>query len=102
MTLGNRRPLSFFWGLLSPSSPALSNSPQHAATSCCVKHTESAERMNKISVTVAEATELSHLSRSSLYNLFKSGEIKTKKAGKRTLIMVADLQRYIENLPVAA
>lgn len=58
--------------------------------------------MNKISVTVAEAAEISGISRSGLYNLFKAGEIKPKKAGKRTLIMVDDLKRYLENLPVAA
>lgn len=58
--------------------------------------------MQKISVTIPEAVEMSGLSRSGLYNLFKAGAIKPKKAGKRTLIMVDDLRRYLENLPVAA
>lgn len=58
--------------------------------------------MNKISVTIPEAVEMSGLSRSSLYGLFKSGQIRPRKHGKRTLVMVEDLKRYLENLPVAA
>lgn len=58
--------------------------------------------MSKISVTISEAVEMSSLSRSSLYKLFKSGELKPRKAGKRTLIMVDDLKRFVEGLPEAA
>jgi predicted site-specific integrase-resolvase len=57
--------------------------------------------MNKIAVPIAEAVALSGISRSALYTLFKAGALTPRKRGKRTLILVSDLQRYIENLPVA-
>jgi len=56
--------------------------------------------MTKISVTIPEACELSGLGRSTFYNLFNSGEITPRKCGKRTLILMKDLQEYLENLPV--
>jgi predicted DNA-binding transcriptional regulator AlpA len=58
--------------------------------------------MTKISVTIPEAIAISGIGRSSLYGVFKSGAIKPRKLGKRTLVLVADLERYIASLPVAA
>lgn len=55
--------------------------------------------MTKIAVTIAEACELSGLSRGTFYNLFHSGSITPRKCGKRTLILVKDLESYLENLP---
>jgi predicted DNA-binding transcriptional regulator AlpA len=58
--------------------------------------------MTKIAVTIPEAVALSGIGRTSLYGVFKSGAIKPRKLGKRTLVLVADLERYIASLPVAA
>ncbi|ESZ56518.1 MULTISPECIES: helix-turn-helix domain-containing protein [unclassified Mesorhizobium] len=58
--------------------------------------------MTKISVTINEAVEISGISRSGLYKMFKAGKITPRKNGKRTLLLVADLERVIENLPAAA
>lgn len=58
--------------------------------------------MQKIAVTIQEAVTLSGLGRSTLYKLFKSGEIKTRKAGSRTLILLKDLEEYLNGLPDGA
>jgi excisionase family DNA binding protein len=56
--------------------------------------------MHKISVTLRQATELSGIGRSSLYKLFKEGKLTPRKAGKRTLILVEELENYLKALPV--
>jgi len=58
--------------------------------------------MPKIAVTVPEAVEMSGIGRTSLYRLFQSGDIKPRKSGTRTLIIVEELEAYLKNLPVAA
>jgi len=58
--------------------------------------------MQKLSVTIPEAVEATGLSRSTFYNLFRSGRLTPRKSGKRTLILVSDLEEYIKTLPVAA
>lgn len=58
--------------------------------------------MTKIAVTIPQALEMSGLGRTTLYEIFKSGAIKPRKQGKRTLILVEDLEKYLNNLPVAA
>ena len=55
--------------------------------------------MQKISVTLAEATTLSGIGRTSLYKLFNEGKLTPRKAGKRTLILVSDLEAFINSLP---
>jgi hypothetical protein len=52
--------------------------------------------MQKIAVTLPEATELSGIGRSSLYKLFNEGKLKPRKSGKRTLILVSELERVPE------
>lgn len=51
-----------------------------------------------IALTVAEAVKASGMSRSRLYEALR-GELPARKAGKRTLIMVRDLEAYLANLP---
>lgn len=51
-----------------------------------------------ISVTIPEAVRLSGRSRSAIYEALK-GELPARKAGRRTLILYADLQAYIAALP---
>lgn len=55
--------------------------------------------MSKISVSIPEAIEMTGIGRSSLYKLFSEGKIKPRKSGKRTLVLVEDLKRYVESLP---
>jgi len=56
--------------------------------------------MDKIAVTLPEATALSGIGRSSLYKLFSEGKLAPRKSGKRTLILVAELEAYLNSLPV--
>ena len=58
--------------------------------------------MTKISVTVPEAVAMTGIGRSSLYKLFSEGKVHPRKSGKRTLILVSDLEEYIRSLPTAA
>ena len=56
--------------------------------------------MQKIAVTLPEASQLSGIGRSSLYKLFNEGKLIPRKAGKRTLILVKELEAYVTSLPV--
>ena len=51
-----------------------------------------------IAVTVPDAVRLSGYSRSALYEAMKKG-LPARKAGRRTLILVADLEAYLASLP---
>jgi excisionase family DNA binding protein len=55
--------------------------------------------MTKIAVTIPEAVQMTGIGRSSLYGLFKAGSIKARKSGKRTLVLVEDLETYVKSLP---
>jgi hypothetical protein len=56
--------------------------------------------MKKISVTIPEATALSGIGRTSLYKLFSVGKLTPRKLGKRTLILVEELDALVKSLPV--
>ena len=58
--------------------------------------------MTKLSVTIPEAVEMTGISRTSLYKLFAEGRLPRKKNGKRSLILVEDLERVVRSLPAAA
>ncbi|MDX0513332.1 helix-turn-helix domain-containing protein [Sinorhizobium medicae] len=55
--------------------------------------------MTKLAVTVPEAVALSGLGRTFIYKLFNERKLTPRKAGKRTLILVAELESYLKNLP---
>jgi len=46
----------------------------------------------KITVTIPEAIGLSGIGRSTFYEIFKTGKLKPRKQGKRTLILVCELE----------
>ena len=48
---------------------------------------------------IPESVAYSGKSRSSLYEALKKGELTAKKAGRRTLISFAELDRYLSDLP---
>jgi excisionase family DNA binding protein len=52
-----------------------------------------------ISVTVSVAVQTSGLSRTSIYEALKRGDLTAVKAGRRTLIPLAGLEAYLANLP---
>ena len=54
---------------------------------------------NPIAVTIPDAVKASGLSRTSIYEALKRGDLSALKAGRRTLISFADLQAYLASLP---
>lgn len=52
-----------------------------------------------ITLSIPDAVRVSGLSRSRVYEALKARELKAVKAGRRTLIPVADLEAYLANLP---
>jgi excisionase family DNA binding protein len=52
-----------------------------------------------IAVTIPDAVKASGMSRSSIYEALKRGDLSARKAGRRTLISFADLQTYLASLP---
>lgn len=52
-----------------------------------------------LTVTVAEAVKLSSISRTAIYEALKRGDLAARKAGRRTLISLADLEAFLCNLP---
>jgi len=55
--------------------------------------------IDKISVTINEATKLTGISRTLLYRLFNEGKLTPRKLGNRTLILVDDLDSLVKSLP---
>lgn len=58
--------------------------------------------MTKLAVSIPEAAEMTGISRSAIYRLFEAGKLSPRKSGKRTLILVKELEEYVNSLPVAA
>ncbi len=52
-----------------------------------------------ISVTIPDAVKATGMSRSSIYEALKRGDLVALKAGRRTLISFADLEAYLAGLP---
>jgi predicted DNA-binding transcriptional regulator AlpA len=55
--------------------------------------------MQKIAVTLPEAIALSGIGRTTFYKLFNTGKLTPRKAGKRTLILVSELETFVNSLP---
>lgn len=55
--------------------------------------------MTKLAVTIAEATSVSGVGKTKLYQEIRAGKIRTRKAGRLTLILVEDLEAYLRALP---
>ena len=48
---------------------------------------------------IAEACARSGIGRTAMYELIKTGQLPARKRGRRTLILVEDLQRCLQSLP---
>lgn len=55
--------------------------------------------MTKAYGTMPEAVQFSGLSRTSIYEALKRGDLSARKAGRRTLIAFVDLENYLASLP---
>jgi Helix-turn-helix domain len=52
-----------------------------------------------LAVSISDAIRIVGLGRTSLYAAIAAGKLKTRKCGRRTLVEVAALRQFIENLP---
>jgi excisionase family DNA binding protein len=52
-----------------------------------------------ITLTIPDAVKATDMSRTSIYEALKRGDLTARKAGRRTLISFADLQAYLASLP---
>jgi predicted DNA-binding transcriptional regulator AlpA len=59
-------------------------------------------RLGPLSLSVRDVVELTALARSCVYRDIKSGKLPAKKSGARTIVLMSDLQTYIDNLPSAS
>lgn len=51
--------------------------------------------------TIADATKISGLGRTTIYEAIGTGKLEARKAGNRTLIVAASLRSFLDTLPVA-
>jgi excisionase family DNA binding protein len=54
---------------------------------------------NPFAYSVAEACTAACVGRTKLYEAINGGELRALKRGRKTLILVEDLRRYVESLP---
>ena len=52
-----------------------------------------------IALTIPDAVKVSGLSRTSIYEALKRGDLVALKAGRRTLVRYAELEAYMASLP---
>jgi hypothetical protein len=63
---------------------------------------EKPNTITPIAVTVPDAVRLSGMSRTSIYEALKRGDLLARKAGRRTLIPYGVLEAYLQALPAYA
>jgi excisionase family DNA binding protein len=56
-----------------------------------------AESLPQIRFDITEASRILRVSRGTLYERIRQGEIKTQKDGRRSYITAAELQRYVSS-----
>ena len=55
--------------------------------------------LDPLAVSIAQACLISGLSRPTLYRRIATGQLRTRKLGARTLILIADLHAFLVDLP---
>jgi hypothetical protein len=81
------------------SIPSIGGSKAERDGKCGVKHAALSDDAIKLGFSLKEAAHVSGLSRSLLYVAIGQGALPARKCGARTLILAADLRRFLHNLP---
>lgn len=55
-----------------------------------------------LAATIDKSTEITGLSRSAIYRAARQGRLTIRKNGTRSLILVSELQAFLESLPASA
>ncbi len=55
-----------------------------------------------LALSISEAVRAAGLGRTFLYQAIGAGKLRTKKAGRRTLIETSELRRFIAELPASS
>jgi excisionase family DNA binding protein len=55
---------------------------------------------SRLAYSVDEVTRISGLGRSTVYEAIGAGHLIARKAGRRTVILAVDLNRWLDNLPM--
>lgn len=70
----------------------------HARTHHSVTGKRPDEGLEPIAVSIAQACQISGLSRPTIYRCIAAGQLPTRKLGSRTLIIVEELRAFLLNL----
>ena len=54
--------------------------------------------MEKLSLNISEAADMACIGKTNLYAKIATGELKAKKIGRRTIILVEDMKNFLANL----
>ena len=57
------------------------------------------QEQQPLAVSIEDAAKASGLCRTKIYDDINSGRLRARKAGRRTVILVADLKAWLENMP---
>jgi len=57
------------------------------------------QEQEPLAVSIEDAVRASGLCRTKVYEDINAGRLRARKAGRRTLILVADLNTWLKNLP---
>lgn len=63
---------------------------------------EAGDAPGQIALTIVEAAKVSGTSRSTIYEALQHGELVGRKLGRRTLILLMDLEHFLTTLPTYA
>lgn len=64
--------------------------------------TQRAAEPTMLAATIDKSTEISGLSRSAIYRAARQGKLTIRKNGSRSLILVSELQAFLQSLPASA
>lgn len=57
------------------------------------------EADEQLAYSINDGARRANISRAEMYRILKRGDLRAKKQGRRTVVLHADLQAYLANLP---